>query len=127
MDAMTVFPSKWWRSVDLDDGGEQPLTIRSVRMDKVGMGDEQVEKPVIYFYEDQRGLIANKTNWTMLTERFGRNTDDWLDKQIVLYVTETSLRGKPTKCLRIRLPKRRPAPLGPVAQVNPDLDDEIPF
>lgn len=87
-------------------------------------------KPAIYFREEERGLIINKTVTNQIAVMYGDETDDWIGKQIVVYVdNNVTYGGKPTPALRVRKPKQaaKPAPPPEPDPVRDDMDDDIPF
>jgi hypothetical protein len=122
-------------------------TIKSER------GDE--EQLVVWFTNDKRGLILNKTNNRNLRGAFGDDVSGWKDKIIVVFKTMVDFRGKMVPGLRVRIPAPKQAaasgnghataglPSQPPSQqqldefgqdhssekpsLAGDLDDEIPF
>jgi hypothetical protein len=78
-----AFPSKYLRADDVDAmGGQLIHTIRKVVLEEVGQ--DRVEKPVIYFRETPSGLVLNRTNANRLTPSLGDDTAHWIGKQITL-------------------------------------------
>ncbi len=114
-------PSNWLKAADF----EKPrlLTIKAFRVEKVG--DEQ--KPVVFFAEDERGLVLNITNGNSIEDIAGSaDPATWTGKRIVLYKTETEMKGKRTDCIRVRAPKPGAVPPPP----PPDYvatDEDVPF
>lgn len=102
--------SKWLACPDLK-GREVKLTIENVRVEEVG----DSHKLVAYFKGKEKGLALNKTNARMIGDAYGKNSDDWWDKEIVLYPTKTEFQGRLVDCIRVRIPTATA------------LDDEIPF
>jgi hypothetical protein len=80
--------------------GDTLATIDS--FEKKQVGEEKVEKWVMFFKEFERGLVLNRTNTNRCIGLFGNETDDWIGKQITLYPSETDFAGKTVPCIRVR-------------------------
>ena len=109
----------------------------------VGVGAEQQKKLVVWFTNDERGLVLNKTNNRTLRGAFGDACDSWAGKVVVVFPSTVDLRGKMVPSLRVRIPPPKQAAAGkgakpveqpeqptakPAAQpIADDLNDEIPF
>jgi hypothetical protein len=120
---------------------EKKFKIKSVSEEAVGVGKDKENKLVLWFTNDKRGMVMNKTNIRTLRGPFGDNCESWIGKIIVIYPTMSDFRGTMTPCLRVRIPSPKegngqvaaanPAPPPPPAMppaamdVDPDLDDEI--
>jgi hypothetical protein len=85
----------------------QPIlvTIAGAEEEKVGSDD----KLVLYFREDQRGLVLNDTNTKFLIEYLASaNTELWQGQQVVLYNDpNVSYGGKKTGGLRLSKPQQQ--------------------
>jgi hypothetical protein len=77
------------------------LTIQSVDMEE--LGQDQDEKPVLYFAETDKGLVLNKTNCDAIAQLYPGQIGDWIGKKIALYATEVSFGGKTMMGVRVRL------------------------
>ena len=133
--------SRFFKAADLD--AEKKLRIKSVTEEQVGVGAEQQKKLVVWFTNDERGLVLNKTNNRVLRGAFGDDCAGWATKIIVLFPSTIDLRGKMVPSLRVRIPPPKQATAGngqaaaakpaeseqPSAKPNPanDLNDEIPW
>ena len=110
--------SDYLKAVDL----ESPilLTISGAEVVKLS----ELDKVVIHFKDDERGLVANKTNLQLMSVFYGStDTDDWIGKQVVLYNDKTiMMAGKVVGGIRVRLPKG----VNPVGQ-SEEFDDDVPF
>ena len=125
-----VFPSKTLRAEDLE-GQEHTLTISHVTIETLGQGRDAQDKPVVYFTNEDRGFVLNKTNASVIAEMYGPETDDWTGKQITIFPTQVDFQGKVVDAIRVRKRAKpsarpmgsgnRPAPNRP--PVNPDADD----
>jgi hypothetical protein len=111
----------------------------------VGAGAEQQKKLVVWFTNDERGLVLNKTNNRTMRGAFGDDCADWAGKIVVVFPSTVDLRGKMVPSLRVRIPPPKQAAAGngsakPVEPEQPppakpavqpsladDLNDEIPF
>ena len=121
-----LYPSKFIKHSDLK-GQDVKLIITSQVVEEVGM--EGDKKPVLYFKGTNKGLVMNVTNANVIGAAFGRDTDAWKGKQIILYGTTTDFAGKTVDCVRVRPPASPEMELEviPPVDLNPDLGDEIPF
>lgn len=81
LDMIGDFPGKFRKAVE--QKGKPPLTLTIKDVAKEVMDDGKV-KPVLYFEEDECGLVLNVTNRTDLVDRFGRKSDDWIGKKVTL-------------------------------------------
>jgi hypothetical protein len=100
--------SKYWKAADLE--AEKKLRIKSVTQEQVG---EQKElKLVVWFTNDERGLVLNKTNNRTLRKEFGDDCSGWSGKIVVLFRTMDEFRGKPVPVLRVRIPPPKQATAG---------------
>ena len=101
MNIDTAFPSTWLKSADVET--DLHLTIKGVVLEKVGQGEDEEFKPVVYFTETNKGLVLNKVNSSVIRDLYGQETDDWQGKRITLFQTQVDFRGKPTMAIRVRL------------------------
>jgi hypothetical protein len=123
-----LFPSRFLKHPDLQ-GRPQVAIIKDVIREDVG--DEAKQKPVIYFRGKEKGFVCNATNYDIIADAYGDETDDWAGQPIELYPTRVPFKGQLTDTIRVRIPSakstpaREPAPKpAPVART---LDDDIPF
>ena len=94
--------SKYFKAADLED--EIRLKIKNVSEEKIGLGLEQEVKLVVWFTNDKRGLVLNRTNNRTIRTAFGDAVDGWSGKIIVLFPTTAEFRGKMGPALRVRIP-----------------------
>jgi hypothetical protein len=112
---------------------EKVLRIKKVTAEMIGNGADQKEKLVVWFTNDKRGLVLNKTNNRTIRGAFCDDTAGWVGRLIVVYPTKVDLRGKLVPALRVRIPPPKQAQGKPavkrVAQVKPEeealVDEEI--
>jgi hypothetical protein len=89
VDINTLFPNEYLRPDDLD--GDTNFTIRAVECRELReRSGQNVEKPVAYFKETDKGLPLNKTNATSILALYGKETEAWIGRQVTLYVTPVS-------------------------------------
>jgi hypothetical protein len=141
--------SKYFRAEDFAPGQEKKLKIKQVTEELIGVGADQKRKLVVWFTNSEKGLVLNQTNNRTLRGAFGDPVDGWINKIIILFRTETEMRGRMVAALRVRIspPKQatagngqptkpKPAedaldafakPPEPKPSLKDDLDDEIGF
>jgi len=81
------------------------FTIADVRMETIGSGEREEDKPVLYVHEHAKGLPLNRTNFDMLAAAYGEDSDDWKSHRVELYVDPGVMYG-PRKVGGVRV---RPA------------------
>ena len=88
---------------DVPDDGDLILTIDELYEDEVKNEHGSEMKPIIYFKEDVKPMVLNKTNRDMITKLHGRRTkrNTWNGKKIALFAAQES-RSKDGYALRIR-------------------------
>jgi hypothetical protein len=123
-----LFPSRFLRHADLQ-GRPQTVIIKIVILEDVG--DDSRQKPVIYFRGKEKGLVCNATNYDVIAEAYGDETDDWAGQPIELYPTRVNFKGQLTDTIRVRIPPRKDPPESkPAPTPKPasgELSDQIKF
>jgi hypothetical protein len=114
-----AFPSKYLKAADLND--EQHLLIME-RAEFEQLGDDR--KLILYFQNQKKGLVLNKTNANTIAAQYGDDTDEWIGKEIVLFEAMVDFQGKTGPAIRVRAPKKK-APPKPAPK--DDMNDEVPF
>lgn len=131
MKSSEVFPSKWLKAEDLGD--KEPTVI----IDKIVLEEfDNGQKPVMYFKGKEKGVVINKTNWSML-EHLCRSeeSDEWVGQKIRLVVEMVPFQGKVVPSIRV---KRALPQDGPRKVVTEDkgsyklsttapADEDVPF
>jgi hypothetical protein len=140
--------SKYLKASDLQ--GDRKLRIKNATEEVVGAGADKEPKLVVWFTNDERGLVLNRVNNRTIRGAYGDAVDGWAGKVIVVYPTTVEMRGKLVPGLRVRIPppkhsgqsaaasKPKPAvddelddvdgpPARPQTAVADDFDDEVPF
>lgn len=99
MDATKLCPAPHIEAAELG-GKDVEVTITKVGFSEVG--EEKVNKGVIYFEEFDRGFVVNRTNIKRIIAQHGAETDDWPGKKLTLYPSETDYQGRTVPCIRVR-------------------------
>jgi hypothetical protein len=120
--------------------GERKLRIKSVTPEVVGA--EKEKRLVIWFTNDERGLVLNRLNNRTIRGAFGDDTAGWIGNVIIIFATMVEMRGKMVPGIRVRIPPpkqsgqaavlTKPKPPGNgqsavAAKSKPPVDDEIDF
>jgi hypothetical protein len=112
-----MFPSRYLKAEDLP--GTVILTIKNVAWETMHDQDgAEVEKPVVYFDENPKALVLNKTNADTLSHLYGNESDNWNGERVTLMTVKVSAFGKVVDGLRFD--NKTPSP--PAA---PATDEEI--
>jgi hypothetical protein len=130
--ASTFDQGLYFKAADVQ--APKKLLIKDVTVEEIGVGQDKEKKLVVWFDNDPRGLVLNKTNNRTLRGAFGDDCAGWKGKIIVLYPTTDEFRGRMVPVLRVRIPppkegkgqtvaaKPKPPPPPPDAEL---LDDEL--
>jgi hypothetical protein len=101
--------SKYLRADDLKT--DKKFKIKEVTEETIG--NDKKQKRVVWFTNDERGLVLNKTNNRTLWGAFGDDMSGWKDKIIIVFPTMVPFQGKMTPALRVRIPApKQPAASG---------------
>jgi len=102
--------SPYLRAEDLK--AEKKFRIKTVTAEVIGGKKEK--KLVVWFTNDERGLVLNKTNNRTLRDAFGDDNvaKDWADKVIIIFPTMVPYLGKMVPGLRVRIPSPKQATAG---------------
>jgi hypothetical protein len=93
--------SRFLKAADLER--EKKFRIKAVTVEEE-VGEKKEQKLVVWFTNDKRGLVLNKTNNRTLRSAFGDDTEAWKEKILVLFPTMVDYRGKLVPGLRVRIP-----------------------
>lgn len=117
-------PSKWLKASDLD-GKPRLVTVKRFSVEQIVEGKTG---PVVWFNEEEKGLGLNITNGKKIEHICGSaDPDNWKDKAIVLYPTETEFKGETVDCIRVRAPKKGAKLPEPAPEEFTAEDDDVPF
>src|ERR1700756_1173354 len=86
--------SRFLKAEDLP--AEKKFEIKTVTEEEVGVGKDRERKLVVWFTNDEHGLVLNKTNNRTIRGAFGDDCSGWVGKIIVLFPTMDEFRGKMT-------------------------------
>ena len=108
------------------------LTIRGFKIEAIEGDGEIEDKAVLYFAEDVKPMVLNRTNSQLLgAATRAKTAGESIGKTIIVYNDPTvSFGGKITGGLRIRThieEAPRAAPARPAAAGAIPFDDKIPF
>ena len=96
-----MFPSKYLKASD----AESPLTLTISKVTTETMkardGSEE-SKPVVFFSEQDKGMVLNKTNARTLSSMYGEETNEWVGKRATLISVEVDAFGELQKALRFK-------------------------
>jgi hypothetical protein len=124
MKANEIFPSKYVKAEDIS--GNLLVTITDAVMEAVG--PLKIEKLVLYFKEYPKPFICNLTNFKRIEKLHGDDTDNWIDKKIILYRTTTEFQGEEIPAIRVRDRAQAEKPAMQPAAITPEepvLTDEM--
>jgi hypothetical protein len=108
--------SRFLKAADLER--EKKFRIKNVTEELVGV-EQKEQKLVVWFTNDERGLVLNKTNNRTIRGVFGDVVEGWAKKIIIIFPTIVDMRGKLTPALRVRIPP--PKQTGASAAVLPSI------
>jgi hypothetical protein len=112
--------SKYFKAADIPQ--EKKLRIKDVTEEEIGVGRDKERKLCVWFTNDTRGLVLNRTNNRTLRGAFGDACDGWKGKIIVVFPTQDDFRGRMVPVLRVRIPPPRQA----AGNDQTTIDDRIP-
>lgn len=91
-------------SHSLEEGEEKILTITRHNQEEVtGDGGKKEKCLVVYFKEEEKGMVMNATNSKTISGLYGSPyVQDWVGKRIQIYAKTVKAFGKTVPALRIR-------------------------
>lgn len=125
-----MLDSKYLKQSDVSE--DTIVTVRKIgRVNLAKEGEPPEEKWAVMFKEFNKPMLLNSTNIKLLEKACGSDdTDDWVGKEVILYVDENvSFGGQVVGGLRIRKQRTEPARRSMEPQGKPlaEMDDDIPF
>jgi len=96
----STFDQSRFLSADDLKSGERKFKIKEVTAEDVG----KENKLVVWFINDKKGLVLNKTNNRVLRKEYGDDVSGWENKIIAVFVMEVLFQGRLTPGLRVRIP-----------------------
>jgi hypothetical protein len=118
MKATDIFSGKYLASTDIGDR-EFKLVIEGTELVEFENEGKKQKKIHITFQNAKKGLLANKTNSMILVDAYGDDTENWIGKEVILYVEPVGFQGKVVKAIRVKVPR--------AAKPADDMNDEVPF
>jgi hypothetical protein len=107
--------SRFLKSDDLDH--EKKFRIKGVTEEEFEQDRRKEKKLVVWFTNDERGLVLNKVNNRTIRGAYGDDTANWSAKIIVVFPSMAEFRGKMGPALRVRIPPpKQPAAAAPPQQ-----------
>ena len=79
---------------------------------------EQGLKPVLTFADHDKKLVINATNFDLLMDGFGNNTNKWVGRDVMLEGVKVKFKGRSVDSIRVRTLKQT---------AKPASDEEPPF
>jgi hypothetical protein len=73
-------------------------------------------KLIVSFHGKEKTLAVNKTNARLIAAAYGPDTDEWMDKEIILYPTKVTYKDQLVDAIRVEIPLK-----------DVDKDEDIPF
>jgi hypothetical protein len=126
--------SRYFKAADVQ--AAKKLRIKGVTEEEIGQ-DKQ-KKLVVWFDNDPRGLVLNKTNNRTLRGAFGDDCAGWKGKIIIVYPTNGEFQGRMVPVLRVRIPPPKegqtvaakpnpPVPSPDAELLDDELNDDLNF
>jgi hypothetical protein len=114
-----AFPGKYLKAADLS--GTQPTyTIASYTQEPMQDG---AQKWVLFFEEEQKGLVLNVTNANVCAGLYGDDLDDWIGNRVSLFTVPVNFNGRVTDSIRLRSAPKKKAPPPRVTPADIGGDD----
>lgn len=104
-----LYPSRYLKAEEFEEGEERILTIKDVQVEDFQGSGKTEKKPILYFRED-KPLVLNKTNGSIIAKLYGPQTDDWFGKQVTVFTMEVQSFDDIVRAIRIRpkIPVQKP-------------------
>jgi hypothetical protein len=112
-----LFPARYSKADDFRSG-PRAVTIDHVAVEPVG--PDKTAKAVVYFRENVKPVVCNKTNATRLGLKLGPNTEDWAGAKISLHREMVQFGSNFVAAIRVQVPASRQA-------MPPPPPDDVPF
>jgi hypothetical protein len=110
-----IFQSKFLKSEDVKT---KPRVATISHLEIEAVGEDKKKKPVLYFEDDAKPMVCNRTNFETLEEAFG-DSDDWSGRKIKIFCARTTFGGKKVDGIRVEAIVPKPA-------LKDELSDEVP-
>jgi hypothetical protein len=103
VDISKAFPKKYLAAEDLPPGKKIRLTIKDVQLAKMG-GESGDIKPVMFFEGKEKGMALNQTNAGKLSAAYGKLTEAWEGKEVLIFVEQKNFQGRSVPGLSVEVP-----------------------
>ena len=102
-----VYVSKYLNVATVTERGlaNMPLKIMHVKPEQINK-DKPELKLVVTLSGLDKQLVLNKTNKDVIVGAYGKETDNWIGKVIVLEVGQSKYMGQPVKTISVRVPEQ---------------------
>jgi hypothetical protein len=124
-----MLPSKFLKQSDVD--GEAVVTVTALKKMNVALPDAPAELKFVIQFAEYKPMVLNATNVKRLFKALGPETEDWIGRQMILFVDENvEYAGNVTGGLRLKAlppasrPSRRVAVTGPSGD---SFENDVPF
>jgi len=102
MSSFAACYSSYLKAEDVTKEGTN-FKIVAAKEEKVGREDDAKKRAIIYFEDEPRGLVLNKTRFEAMKELFGSDDgDDWVGGVINVYRTKVQFGGKLVDATAVR-------------------------
>lgn len=118
-----MLPSNYLKQSDFPE--DYVVTVRSIERKNIAMDGKPADyKWLAHYAEFEKPMVLNSTNIQLMSKACGSDdTDDWIGKQVIVYVDENvSFGGELVGGLRIRKHKQA-APVTPKPAGRPAARD----
>jgi hypothetical protein len=97
-----MYPSEFLNAADLKDK-EVSVTIESVTIEDVpGIDGKKKAKPVVRFAGKEKRFPLPKCCAKVIAGKYGKDTDDWAGKKVVIFPTTCMAFGQEVECVRVK-------------------------
>lgn len=102
---------------------EITVTIKAYAIESVRTASATSKKGVLYFNENIKPLIVNKSKLKPIVAKYGFETDAWIGKQVTLFFDPTVKFGKElTGGIRVKMPQQTNAVKPKCEQCGKDIN-----
>jgi len=127
VDMDAAFPSKYLKAADLQDS-QIKARMSHVEMENVDRDGDK--KPVLYFQKStfkddaakKKGLVLNVTNKNAIKAAYGKDSENWRGKDVILFPMLVDFRGDQVEAIRVRVARPQQAPAEPPKQAENPAD-----
>lgn len=107
MKASELFPSNYLNAKSAGELNGKTLTIYEAKKETI----RDKAKLLLGFENVEKMLVVNKTNYQILAEAYGDETDGWLLKKVILGIIRVQFEGKLTPSIMLTPVQEEQAPI----------------